>query len=215
MARIPLSEALVIQGPAGGLEALLETPREGLPRGIAVVCHPHPLHQGTMHNKVVHTLGRAFTACGMSALRFNFRGVGASEGSFDDGPGEIEDALAVARAGRGRVPEGPLWLAGFSFGAAIAIGAAAELAADGLVTVAPAVTRVAGMDRVAPRCPWLVIQGDRDELVNVDDTIEWVNSLEPGPELQVFSETSHFFHGKLVELRKAVEAFVREAGPGG
>lgn len=215
MATIPLSESLVIDGPAGRLEGLLETPRDAAPRGIAVVCHPHPLHQGTMHNKVVHTLGRAFAACGMGALRFNFRGVGASEGSFGDGPGEMADALAAAREGRRRVPEGPLWLAGFSFGAAIAIGAAAELEADGLVTVAPAVARVAGMDRVAPRCPWLVIQGDQDELVNVDDTVAWVNSLDPGPELQVFPDTGHFFHGKLVELRKAVEAFVREIPPGG
>lgn len=210
MAGLPQSEKLLIQGPAGRLEALVETPREPAPHGVAVICHPHPLHDGTMHNKVVHTLARAFVSSRMLALRFNFRGVGESEGSFDDGRGELEDALAAAREGRRRVAQGPLWLAGFSFGAAIAVRAAAELGADGLVSVAPAIARVSGLSGVEPRCPWLVIQGEDDEIVSVDDTIEWVNAMEPGPELRVFAGTSHFFHGKLVELRKTVEAFVRE-----
>lgn len=210
MASLPQSEKLVIEGPAGRLEALAEAPRDAEPRGVAVICHPHPLHQGTMQNKVVHTLARAFVGSGFLALRFNFRGVGESEGEFDDGPGELQDAIAAARQGRSHVPEGPLWLAGFSFGAAIAIHAAAELRSDGLVSVAPAVARVAALDGAQPRCPWLVIQGDRDELVNVDDTIEWVNALDPGPELRVFSGTEHFFHGKLVELRKSVETFIAE-----
>jgi alpha/beta superfamily hydrolase len=212
MAKLPQSEMLSIAGPAGRLEALLETPQEAAPRGTAVVCHPHPLHEGSMHNKVVHTLARAFTACGLSALRFNFRGVGASEGSFDDGRGELEDALAAVREARERTPDGTLWLAGFSFGAAIAIRAATGAAPDGLVSVAPAVARVAGAGGAEPRCPWLVIQGDQDELVSVDDTIAWVNALEPGPELTVLGGASHFFHGRLVELRKVVEAFVREHG---
>lgn len=210
MARSPRSEKLVIDGPAGRLEALLETPGEADPEGVAVICHPHPMHQGTMQNKVVHTLARAFVMRGFLAVRFNFRGVGESEGSFDDGRGELQDALCAARAARERVPQGPLWIAGFSFGAAIAIQAAALLRADGLVSVAPAVRRVSAMTGTNPRCPWLVIQGDRDELVDVDATIEWVNSLEPGPELTVFTDTEHFFHGKLIELRKTVEAFVAE-----
>lgn len=213
MASRPQSEKLVIEGPAGRLEALVETPRDAAARGAAVICHPHPLHEGTMQNKVVHTLARAFVSCGYLALRFNFRGVGESEGQFDDGPGELEDALAAAREGRRRVPVGPLWVAGFSFGAAIAIRAAAELDADGLVSVAPAVARVASVAGAEPRCPWLVIQGDRDEVVDVDDTIEWVNALEPGPELRVFPDTEHFFHGRLIELRKAVQTFVTEHPP--
>lgn len=204
------SEKLEVAGPAGRLEALLEAPQESDPIGAAVICHPHPLHGGTMQNKVVHTLARAFVARRFLTLRFNFRGVGGSDGEFDDGRGELQDALAVGREAKGRLAGAPFWFAGFSFGAAIAIRAAIESRADGLVSVAPAIARVAESSGAEPRCPWLVVQGDSDELVPIDDTIEWVNGLEPGPELRVFEGAEHFFHGKLVELRKAVEGFVAE-----
>lgn len=210
MSKLPRSENFSIEGPAGALEALLESPPEGEPRGAAVICHPHPEQGGTMRNKVVHTLARAFVAEGFSALRFNFRGVGQSDGGFDEGEGEFQDALAAVEAMKQRTGDPGLWLAGFSFGAAIAVRAAAEIDADGLVSVAPAISRVSVQVRKQPECPWLIVQGDQDDLVEVTDTIEWVNGLEPGPELQVFAETGHFFHGKLVELRKAVEAFVHE-----
>lgn len=206
---LPRAERTSIGGPAGTLEALVEVPREREPRAAVVVCHPHPQHGGTLDNKVAHTLARAFVAEGFLAIRFNFRGVGESEGYFDEGRGEVEDALAAVSCAKQRLPGAPVWLAGFSFGAAIAIAAAAEAGAAGLVSVAPAVSRVTRIGS-QPGCPWLVIQGDRDELVNVDDTIEWINGLEPGPELEVFEDTEHFFHGKLVELRKAVQAFIEE-----
>jgi hypothetical protein len=214
MSPAPRSENVIIEGPAGRLEAVVETPQDGDPQCAAVICHPHPLHDGTMHNKVVHTLARAFVARHCLALRFNFRGVGRSDGRFDEGRGELQDALAAAAEAKRRVPGAPLWLAGFSFGAAIAVRAAEELDAGGLVSVAPAVSRVAALAGAVPRCPWLVVQGDQDELVDIDDTIEWINSLDSGPELQVFEGTTHFFHGKLVQLRKAVEAFLAEHGPG-
>lgn len=207
---LPKSGQAVIAGPAGDLEALVEMPRGGEARAAAVICHPHPLHGGTMQNKVAHTLARAFLARGFLALRFNFRGVGKSDGRFDEGRGERQDALAAVDEAKRRVSGAPVWLAGFSFGAAIAAGAAHDADAAGLVTVAPAVSRLAAVNVPEPSCPWLVIQGDQDELVNVDDTIEWVNGLEPGPELQVFEGAEHFFHGRLVELRHAVEAFVAE-----
>lgn len=207
---MPRAEKTSIQGPAGALEALVETPREGAPRAAAVICHPHPLHGGTMDNKVAYTLARAFLARQFLALRFNFRGVGASEGSFDEGRGERQDALAAVGEARRRLPDAPLWLGGFSFGAAIAIGAAAEAQAAGLVSVAPAVSRVADVAGPGLEIPWVVIQGDQDELVNVDDTIEWINGLAPGPELEVLAGAEHFFHGKLVELREAVEVFVEQ-----
>ena len=210
MSKLPETEAFLIDGPAGKLQALLEMPRMQESAGAAVVCHPHPEHGGTLENKVVHTLARAFLAKGFAVLRFNFRGVGKSEGAFDEGRGETADALAAVQEMRGRYAGTELWLAGFSFGAAIAIRAAADVRPDGLVSVAPAVSRVSGAAGPEPRCPWLIIQGDDDELVSVGDTIEWVNSLEPGPELQIFQETSHFFHGKLVRLRNAVETFVDE-----
>jgi hypothetical protein len=208
MSKLPKSENLLLAGPVGRLEALLESPRDGAIKGGAVVCHPHPEHGGTMQNKVAHTLARAFVARGFAALRFNFRGVGESEGTFDEGAGEVYDTLAAVRTVRDRFGDADLWLAGFSFGAAIAVYAAAEARPTGLVSVAPAISRVSKQMRSQPQCPWLIIQGDEDELVPVADTISWVNTLEPGPELQIFKGTEHFFHGKLVELRRAVETFI-------
>jgi len=208
MRKLPSQRHFTIDGPAGMIEALLEAPRDIEPAAVAVVCHPHPLHGGTMQNKVAHTLARSFVGSGMQVLRFNFRGVGKSEGSFDDGNGEVGDVLAAADWLRNAAADRPVWLAGFSFGAAMAIRAAIRCNFDGLITVAPAVSRFAGNLDKQPECPWLIVQGDNDELVDVDETIAWVNELEPGPELEVFAETEHFFHGKLVLLRDAVEEFV-------
>jgi alpha/beta superfamily hydrolase len=208
MALAPDSEKLLLDGPAGRLEAILETPVDGEILGAAVICHPHPQHGGTMHNKVAHTLARSFVRMGYRALRFNFRGTEASEGTYDNGVGELDDALAAIdwlRKGNGDLP---LWVAGFSFGAAISIRAAVAREIDGLVSVAPAVYRFAnGLSR-QPACPWLIVQGDEDELVPVEETLEWVNGLEPGPELLVFEGAEHFFHGRLVDLREAVQDFV-------
>jgi len=161
-----------------------------------------------MHNKVAHTLARAFLRLGFQVLRFNFRGTEASDGVYDEGVGELDDALAAMDWMRARQAQGPVWLAGFSFGAAIAVRAAAASEVDGLVSVAPAVYRFASGLTTQPRCPWLIVQGDEDELVAVDETIEWMNSLEPGPELLVLPGAEHFFHGRLVELRDAVMKFV-------
>lgn len=211
MSKAPKTEKLFIEGPAGRLEALLESPPDGAVTGNAVICHPHPQHGGTLQNKVTHTLARAFLGQGFESLRFNFRGVGRSEGSFDEGNGEVDDALAAVAIMRSRNSGKPLWIGGFSFGAAIAVAAAASAGADGLVSVAPAISRVSRGNSV-PECPWLIVQGDQDDLVDVDDTIAWVNELPPGPQLVIFTETEHFFHGKLVALRNAVEEFIGAQG---
>ncbi len=200
---------MFIDGPTGRLETILDEPRDGPASGCAVVCHPHPQHGGTMHNKVAHTLARSFVRLGFTALRFNFRGTEGSEGRYDDGVGELDDTLAAVDWLRSNGTGGPLWIAGFSFGAAIAVRAAEPARADGLVAVAPAIYRFARDLETPPRCPFIVIQGDEDELVDVDETIEWVNSLEPGPELLVMNGAEHFFHGRLVELREAVMEFVQ------
>ncbi|MDH4110254.1 MAG: alpha/beta hydrolase [Gammaproteobacteria bacterium] len=202
------AEEVSIAGPAGRLECMLEKPAAGHSQGCAIVCHPHPLHGGTMHNKVVHTLARAFIAQGLATLRFNFRGVSASEGSHDNGVGEVDDVLAAVDWMAGRYPGLPVWLGGFSFGGAMAIRAATCRDVAGLISVAPAAYRFAGDLAAQPSCPWLIVHGEADELVPVAETIEWVNSMEPGPELEVFAGTSHFFHGKLVELRNSVSDFV-------
>jgi alpha/beta superfamily hydrolase len=206
----PRARKTSIPGPVGNLEAILETPVEGEPLGLVVVCHPHPQHGGTMHNKVAHTLARSFVRLGYAALRFNFRGTEGSEGEYDEGIGEADDALAALRWMRTEFAAGPMWLAGFSFGAAIALRAAIEQPVDGLITVAPAVSRFASGLASQPQCPWLIVQGDQDELVDIEETISWFNELLPGPELVVIPEAEHFFHGRLVDLREIVTNFVQK-----
>ena len=160
----PVQQQLTIAGPSGGLEAVLEEPSEGGVRAVAVICHPHPVHGGTMHNKVVHTLARAFGGLGLSTLRFNFRGVGDSEGSYAEGEGELKDAIAVIDWALARQPETALWMGGFSFGACVALRAVNQRPVARLVAVAPPVDRCPL--EAPPRCPVLVIQGDNDELVD-------------------------------------------------
>ena len=208
MSKHPVSEKLFIDGPAGRLEAILERPGEGALEGCAVVCHPHPQHGGTMHNKVAHTLARAFVRSGFEVLRFNFRGTEQSEGLFDNGIGELDDALAALHWLSDRHPDLPIWLAGFSFGAAMAVKAAVVEPVDGLISVAPAISRFASGLETQPQCQWLIVQGDEDELVDIEETVAWVDSLEPGPELLVIEGAEHFFHGRLTELREAVMSFV-------
>lgn len=210
MVSAPSTKKLSIAGPAGELEALIDLPRDAEPVGLAVACHPHPQHGGTMHNKVVHTLSRTHARLGFAALRFNFRGTEGSEGAYDEGRGEVGDALAAAAWLRDEYPGLPVWIAGFSFGAAMAIKAAQRESFAGLVSVAPAVSRFAADPSPQPDCPWLIVQGDEDELVDVEETIDWVNSLEPGPELVVLDGVEHFFHGRLVDLREIVTAFVAD-----
>ena len=145
---------------------------------------------------------------GFAALRFNFRGTEQSEGEFDEGNGELDDALVAIEWMRRRDSQNPVWVAGFSFGAAIAVKAAVATRVGGLISVAPAVARFATGLKSQPDCPWLVIQGDQDELVDLEETINWLNSLEPGPELLIVPGGEHFFHGRLIELRDSVSEFV-------
>ena len=210
MPKLPKSQKLELDGPAGKLEALLEAPQETRVVACVVVCHPHPLHGGTMDNKVVHMLARGFVRQGFNALRFNFRGVHESDGIFDEGSGELEDVFVAMDYLSNNYPDLPLWISGFSFGAAMAVHAAAKRGAAGLISIAPAVSRFTKSLASQPDCPWLILQGDQDELVDIEETIAWVNELQPGPELQILEGAEHFFHGKLVLLRDAVEAFVEK-----
>ena len=169
----PRPQPLVLAGPAGPLQAVVEDPREpGAPSAAAyaVVCHPHPLHGGSMDNKVATTLARSFHELGVPTIRFNFRGVGDSAGQFDDGVGETNDALAAVAYGRERWPGAALWLAGFSFGGHVALRASRQAGGDvatRLVTVAPAFTRYYASPSALPMpaCPWLIVQGDADEVI--------------------------------------------------
>jgi alpha/beta superfamily hydrolase len=213
--RPPAPEAVVVPGPAGPLEARAEDPEpSAVPSVVGVVCHPHPLYGGTMQNKVVHTLARAMQQLGAPTLRFNFRGVGSSAGTHDGGAGEIDDAVAAAQWARRRWGCDQLWLAGFSFGAAVALQAAPRLGPQRLVTVAPPVARL-GLAAERPDAAWLVVQGDADELVDPAEVARWAAAYDPPPELKVLAGAEHFFHGRLAELRETVMAFLGNPLPGG
>jgi alpha/beta superfamily hydrolase len=175
-----------------------------------VICHPHPLEGGTMHNKVVTMLERALRESGLATVRFNFRGVGASEGEFDQGRGEGEDLAAVSQWVRRVHPDDALWLAGFSFGSYVALANAVRLDAAALITVAPPVGRSYGFDSIElPACPWLLIQGEADEVVDAQAVFDWVDTLEQPPSVVRMPDTSHFFHRRLLDLRGAVKNAVR------
>jgi alpha/beta superfamily hydrolase len=193
---------LTVPGPAGSLQAVVEHP-DGPARAVAVVCHPHSLHGGTLHNKVVHQLVRSFRQLGAVGVRFNFRGVGASEGAYDAGRGEQDDLLAVVDWARQRWPGLPLWLGGFSFGGIIALRGADRLDPAWLVTVAPAVTHFAAPE---PRgdYPWLLILGDADDVVMSGRVLDWLSGLQRQPRLVVFEGGGHFFHRRLNDLMQAV-----------
>ncbi|HET7792986.1 MAG TPA: alpha/beta fold hydrolase [Rhizobacter sp.] len=189
-----------IAGPAGAIECAIDEPAEA-PRGVAVVCHPHPLHGGTMDNKVAQTLARAFVQLGFRAVRFNFRGVGGSEGRFDEGRGETDDALAVIAAHRD--PALPLRLAGFSFGGFVAAQAAQRLAddakAEALVLVGPSTQK-----QQVPNVPadTLVIHGESDDVVPLSATLDWARPQ--ALPVVVIPGAGHFFHGQLTLLKNLV-----------
>ena len=192
-------------GPAGDIEGLLDDP-DAAPVGVAVVCHPHPLQGGTMQNKVAYMLARAFNDMGAVSLRFNFRGVGQSAGKYDEGRGETDDALAAIDWLTAQHPGLPLWLGGFSFGSYVALRAQSRRPVQRLVTVAPAVERFASSDIVPPTYPWLLVQGDADDVVSPQKVLAWARALAAPPRILEMPGAGHFFHGRLNELREAVAA---------
>jgi len=191
-----------VAGPVGALEVAIDDPALGVTaRGVAVICHPHPQHGGTMDNKVAQTLARAFVQLGYRAVRFNFRGVGGSEGVWDQGEGEVDDALAVIAAQRD--PALPLALAGFSFGAYVTSQAAARLPegarAERLVLVGPATVNFTVADVPADT---LVVHGEADEVVPLAATLAWARP-QTLP-VVVVPGVGHFFHGQLSLLKSLV-----------
>ena len=202
--RAPLREAFSIPGPAGMLEALLEAPPDAEIRAAGVVCHPHPQHQGSMQNKVVHMLARAAQDQGVASLRLNFRGVGSSGGTHDNGVGESDDAAAVADWCWRELGAEKLWALGFSFGSYVALRLAAARGARLLVTIAQPVQRFDFAKLEIPRCPWLVVEGDADELVGHEAVLGWARDLNPAPQVEILPGAEHFFHGRLTVLRALV-----------
>ncbi|ANB16212.1 alpha/beta hydrolase [Dokdonella koreensis] len=193
---------LLLPGPVGPIELACALPEPDVARaGTAVICHPHPLQGGTMHNKVVTILERALRELGLATVRFNFRGVGASAGTFDEGNGESDDLAAIVDWVRRVRPSDAVWLAGFSFGSYVALRNARRLDAAALVTVAPPVGRWDFDPIELPACPWLVVQGEEDEVVDPAAVFAWIETLKQPPHLVRMPETGHFFHRRLMDLR--------------
>lgn len=216
-----------IMGPEGRLEALvagigeggsLEDANSNLPIGI--VCHPHPLFEGSMHNKVVTTLVKAWQSLGFPTVRFNFRGVGKSEGNYAEAKGEVDDLHAIVQWVQKKKPNTSIALAGFSFGSYIAAKVAEELTSKTsiqkaffqeiamLFSIAPPVHHFA-FDDLKPLCPWVIIQGTQDEVVPHNLVIDWYNAMslkleKPYHKLILMEDTTHFFHGRLNELKSEI-----------
>lgn len=205
---------LMLSGPAGKLEARVIPPAsESRYPAVAVICHPHPLHGGNLDNKVTATLARTMSALGIPVLRFNFRGVGASGGRFASGIGETEDLLAVIRQAQDLYPERELWVAGFSFGAYIALRACQSIAVNYLITVAPPVNLYDVSDLTPPECPWLLVQGIDDEVVPYKAVLKWATRLYPAPQTAYLGGVGHYFHGKLGMLQTVItDAVVAQFG---
>ena len=202
MTDLTTREQPTIPGPAGALEAVLDAPAS--PTAIAVVCHPHPPDGGTMNHKVPMAIARELVRLDCAVLRFNFRGVGQSEGAYDRGVGETDDALAAAAWLRARYPGLPLTLAGFSFGAAVVTAAATRLDPPPLrLILAGTSPKRVGAPPVG--VPALVVHGEEDEIVSLADVLDWARpQTQP---VTVIPGAGHFFHGQLPLLQSLVRAF--------
>lgn len=209
------SAALTLDGPVGPLEVMVDLPEAEVAAQpvVAIVCHPLSTEGGSMHNKVVTIAARALRDLGIATVRFNFRSVGESAGSFDNGIGEQDDLKAVAAWVRAQRPQTALWLAGFSFGAFVSLRAAADLQPAALLSIAPPAGRW-DFDGMQPPAQWLVIQGEDDEIVDPQAVYDWLDSLDAPHELVRMPDTSHFFHRKIVDLRGAITHGVKHWLPG-
>lgn len=209
------SQSGLLPGAAGDIEVLLSAPA-GEVRGCALVCHPHPLFGGAMSNKVVYALASAALKAGLVTLRFNFRGVGASQGAHDRARGETDDTVMLARWLRERSGQPALLLAGFSFGAFVSLGAAAHVQPQALVSIAPPFGRYFD-DAPAPphpRCPWLVVHSRDDEVVSFDETSAVLRGYAPPPQQVIVDGAGHFFHGRLGDIQTALAPFLAQAFAG-
>jgi alpha/beta superfamily hydrolase len=205
---------LLLNGPAGELEALLEEPEEGPPTQAALVAHPHPLYGGTMHSKVVHRLARGFRRAGAVVLRFNFRGVGRSQGVHDGGGGEVEDARACLEWLRSRYPGLPYTLAGFSFGSGVVLRLGCESMTASRVVAAGFPTRMGGAPGWLLGCtvPRVFIQSTHDQFGPREEFQPFFDAL-PEPKRLIWVEArDHFFAGGLEELEEAALRCVEDAG---
>jgi len=198
----------LITGPAGRQELLSAYPNGQCPNPgepVVIISHPHPLYGGSLTNKVVHILARGVEDLGMASVRYNFRGIGESEGEFDDGRGETADLLSIVDWVRNRHPDSPVWLAGFSFGAYITVNAYQAAGAERIILVAPPVTLydLSLVTQIAVPCA--ILQGGQDEVIDAGAVSDWVDQLVPRPDYHWIESAGHFFHGQLSVVRDFVK----------
>ncbi|MBA2653990.1 MAG: alpha/beta hydrolase [Gammaproteobacteria bacterium] len=195
------TQKIFIQGAAGNLETLIEPPFISPAKLVGIICHPHPLHEGNMQNKVVTTVVKVFQRLEITPIRFNFRGVGLSEGVHDYAKGELDDLRSVIHWAKSNYPDCQLVLAGFSFGSYIATKVATEVNPVALITIAPPVHHNDFKSLPLIQFPWVVVQGEADEVVPPDQVFTWIEQLSIKPTLISMPNVGHFFHGELVTLR--------------
>jgi len=197
----PGEHHLSLQGAVGQLESVLVIPPQIKYKAVAFLGHPHSLQGGSMTNKVVTTMARVFKDLGIPSLRFNFRGVGQSAGVYDDGIGESEDLLIQAQQWRKEQPDAQFIFAGFSFGSYVTYRTATQFPNSALISIAPPVHHYDYQEFQPNPNPWLIVQGEEDEVVPAHLVIDFAKQATPAIPLVLFPDTSHFFHGKLIELK--------------
>lgn len=202
------NQKIAIPGNSGILETLIQLNKntEKNPHNnCCIICHPHPLHGGTMHNKVVYTVNKAMQEMNIHTIRFNYRGVGLSEGIYDNSIGEVHDCHSIRTWWQKQFPQASFWFAGFSFGAYIASHEATQYGCEKLLTIAPAVHHQNYKKLQFANIPhWLLIQGLNDEIVPANLVLNWIKESTIKPKLATFDNTGHFFHGKLVQLKETI-----------
>ncbi len=205
----PGEHSLILEGAVGSLEAVLSVPESKNTSYVALIGHPHSLQGGTMNNKVVTTLARVFKELAIPSLRFNFRGVGQSAGSYDQGIGESEDMLLFAKEWQKKQPDLHFIFAGFSFGSYVVYRTAAHFPQSLLITIAPPVHHYDYTELQTDLSSWLIVQGDMDEVVPYTLVEEFAKQRAPEISMITFAETSHFFHGKLIELKSQLIDYLK------
>lgn len=200
-----LTQTHIVQSEAGQLELAISRESDATsPKAVAIICHPHPLMGGTMNNKIVTTLAKLFQQKNRATVRFQFRGVGQSTGIFDQGIGETRDLLRIVDYAKEIFsPDIKIYLAGFSFGALVAWRSAYLISCEQLILVAPPVINFP-MENTHPLpCPFIVLQGESDDIVSAQDVLHWCHTqARPPQNILTFKDTGHFFHGKLMELQE-------------
>tara|TARA_Y100000588_G_C14168438_1_gene887999 strand:+ start:321 stop:974 length:654 start_codon:yes stop_codon:yes gene_type:complete len=198
----------ILDGPAGAIEAVISIPNDTRGHLFAVLGHPHSLHGGTMTNKVVTTLARTFSALNIPSIRFNFRGVGQTQGQFDHGVGESEDMLFLVEQIKKTRPQTDFIFAGFSFGSYVTYRAASQHPHKLLISIAPPVERFDYNAFKSKPAPWLIVQGLEDEVVVPQFVLDFAKAYTPLPDLITFEKTGHFFHGQLVALKDQLTDYI-------